>query len=622
MPSRVETELKYDVSQPGAADRYLELTVIAGFFADGGLRTEAIDDRYVDTHSLALARSGWAARFRRAGAAGHEHSGPRLELKSRERMVGLHRRRELDGDADPDAAPDTWPASRARDLVVRACASDGPLETLVSIRQVRRVRTFRNDSAAAELSLDAVEVFDGDTALDAFETVEVELIAGGERALRAFREVLDSDPWMCPSSDSKLERALRALAERLGETAETERLAAIRSMLAPEAPDAVEAKPDKREAKVDKREAKPDKGEAKVDKREAKPGDGQAKPDKREPAEPDDRKPPASDKHAAAPGGHEAAEPDHREQAHTVAAIAGTDSLGEATLRILRAQLERIVEREPGVRSGRDPEDVHRMRVATRRARALLRLFDDVFEKKTERRLERSLRGLARRLGGVRDLDVLLDALDAYAAALPPDEAIGIEPIRSAWRRDRERARTALAAELESDDYRDLAKALDRLTRHPDLVRLPPGNAPTVRDRAGSAVFAALEQVQSFEQTLAWADIETLHRLRIAAKRLRYTIEFFEPALGAEAPALVERVVRLQDHLGGLHDADVAAGLARKLLAESHGSMSAAEASAIAAYLRSREREVARLRRSLRGVYRTVAGATFRRALARSVGRL
>lgn len=48
-----------------------------------------------------------------------------------------------------------------------------------------------------------------------------------------------------------------------------------------------------------------------------------------------------------------------------------------------------------------------------------------------------------------------------------------------------------------------------------------------------------------------------LHDLRIAAKRLRYTLELFEPEFGAEGKRLISRVKDLQEELGNLHDHDV-----------------------------------------------------------------
>ena len=61
-----------------------------------------------------------------------------------------------------------------------------------------------------------------------------------------------------------------------------------------------------------------------------------------------------------------------------------------------------------------------------------------------------------------------------------------------------------------------------------------------------------------------------LHQMRIAAKRLRYTLELFGPALGGALPPAIERIKVLQDLLGDIHDLDVVTpllvGVARQVL--------------------------------------------------------
>ena len=58
-----------------------------------------------------------------------------------------------------------------------------------------------------------------------------------------------------------------------------------------------------------------------------------------------------------------------------------------------------------------------------------------------------------------------------------------------------------------------------------------------------------------------YVSVERLHRLRIAAKGLRYTLEFFESVLGKEVEPLIKDFKVLQDHLGDLHDAAVATSM-------------------------------------------------------------
>ena len=100
------------------------------------------------------------------------------------------------------------------------------------------------------------------------------------------------------------------------------------------------------------------------------------------------------------------------------------------------------------------------------------------------------------------------------------------------------------------------------------------------------------------------------------------TLELFREPLGPEAEDLVARVVALQDHLGELNDADVAAGLTRKFLLAASDELDAREREAIGRYLVHSEREVARLRRTVGRPWRRIEGVTFRRALGRALARL
>jgi CHAD domain-containing protein len=99
-------------------------------------------------------------------------------------------------------------------------------------------------------------------------------------------------------------------------------------------------------------------------------------------------------------------------------------------------------------------------------------------------------------------------------------------------------------------------------------------------------------------------------------------MEFVREALGPEADGLIARVTALQDHLGLMKDADVAAHLARSFLVEHAGSISDGESAAIARYLVSREKEVVRLHRTVGRSWRGVAGIAFRRALGRALAGL
>jgi len=251
-------------------------------------------------------------------------------------------------------------------------------------------------------------------------------------------------------------------------------------------------------------------------------------------------------------------------------------------------------------------------------------VFGEAFDADRTNRYRRRLKAVAADLGAVRDLDVLIEAAEAYAARQPEDEAAAFGTLIDTWRTRRDAARTVLIDELDSNRYRRWLDGYVAFVQAEGLGARPVG--PTephrVRDSMPSRVWAAYEACRAYEPVMRWADVTTLHDLRIAAKWLRYTLEFVREALGRDAGPVIERIVALQDHLGWLHDADVAANLARAFLVEHAGDLTEAESAAIGRYLVDRERELARLRRTVGTPWRGVSSLAYRRALGRVVAGL
>jgi CHAD domain-containing protein len=332
---------------------------------------------------------------------------------------------------------------------------------------------------------------------------------------------------------------------------------------------------------------------------------------------------------AAAQAGGERASPADPARPQKIAVpktpgVTGDDTVAEAGRKTIRFHFARMLAREAGTRAGTDLEDLHGMRVATRRMRAAWRIFGSGFRTNRTKRLRARLRTVASRLGGVRDLDVQLEALESYRAQVPPADQRSLQPLADAWHRQRDGAREELLRELDSPGYARFVEELRAFanTEGAAAAEAAATDPHHVRDTAPSRIWAAYEQVRAYEPVLRWADVETLHELRIAAKWLRYSLEFVREPLGPDVEGLLPRVTALQDHLGWLHDADVAAARARAFLVEHASSLTAAESAAVARYLVSRERELGRLRRTVGPAWRGVAGLSFRRRLGRAVAAL
>jgi len=648
----VEVELKFRVTDTPALERLLDADWV-GDHAAGAWRTFELEDRYIDTSDGALARGGYGARLRRQGGT------VTLTLKSQGRGEGpsgtLFRRVELEGPATVDLHPESWPDSEARRRL-KALAGDAPLVPRFTLRQVRRERDLRGSDGWAVLSLDAVRVEAAGRDIGGGSFVEVESRGGSERMLQEVGAILEGSGAVTPEGRSKEALATELLnaARQPGSVrpwgpgddgaqpapapprAPAKVAAAPAPALTP--PPAGEPEPEPAAAAASPAPAAVEPSPAAVE-----PSPAAAEPPPTPAAEPAappaEPAPPRRRARAAAArpapkrtrraraATAEGAEPDERARiierlrVGRTPGVVGGDSLAEAGRKVLRFHFARMLEREAGTREGDDLEELHSMRVATRRMRAAWRVFGDGFRHGPSRRYVAELRTVATALGAVRDQDVLLDGLTAYMATLPPEEGVALAPLHEAWQAVRHEARDHLVKLLDSDAYQrfladyvtfvETSGAGGRVIRATDPHR--------VRDTAPSRVWAAYEQLRAYDATLTWADVPTLHVLRIAGKRLRYTLEFFREVLGADAPALIARVTALQDHLGLLHDADVAAHLAREFLAGSASGLSAETIQAVGRYLASREKEVARLRRTLPAAWRPLVGDAFRRALGRAV---
>jgi len=255
------------------------------------------------------------------------------------------------------------------------------------------------------------------------------------------------------------------------------------------------------------------------------------------------------------------------------AELPGRAATADALAAILRSCLRQIEGNADGVVHSRDPEWVHQMRIGTRRLRAALSLMRDVVPADTLAPLVDEARWLAQKLGPARDLDVLAtETLPAIAAAI---RTAGESAARAALRSLRAKvARRRHAADAEAREavasrrYATFVLAIGTFAARPRFGAgsgSPADLALKVRARDFARPLLAHRA-----RTLAkrGADLPTAapaerHAARLAAKRLRYATAFFAPLFPRKrARAYQTALARLQDVLGALNDAAVAADLA------------------------------------------------------------
>ena len=235
-------------------------------------------------------------------------------------------------------------------------------------------------------------------------------------------------------------------------------------------------------------------------------------------------------------------------------------------VRVLTRQLR-------GARADKDVECVHQARVASRRLRAAMRLFADSFSPKQLRRWRRTIRRLTRALGPARDLDVQIDLLQTLLAGLKARTARpGIARLLLRRRQLRESLQPSVVKAADratgSGVFRQISalavtKVLELKTKHVGI------QSPFVFLRAARQIRRQIEELLAFRESLACAEaVDQHHRMRIAAKRLRYTMEICQPVYDGQLDEPTQAVKHLQTLLGDIHDCDVWAEQIDALAAE------------------------------------------------------
>jgi triphosphatase len=239
--------------------------------------------------------------------------------------------------------------------------------------------------------------------------------------------------------------------------------------------------------------------------------------------------------------------------------IEATLSCGEVAFAILRRHFAAMLAHEPGVRLGEDPEELHDMRVATRRLRAALKLYSDVLPKRAER-YERDLRWVAGALGEGRDLDVHLEGISEEASTSRNGEVL--KEVVSLLRERRVEARRRMLKALDSNRYQRLVATFSGTLRR--------GHSPTpsgpILEAAPELVRDRYKKVRKAANTLREdSPPEHFHDLRKKGKRLRYALEPLQEIYGKPAQKMVKLLKKMQDDLGDQQDLVVATGLMEEL---------------------------------------------------------
>ena len=212
----------------------------------------------------------------------------------------------------------------------------------------------------------------------------------------------------------------------------------------------------------------------------------------------------------------------------------------------------------PAVQLGDDPEALHDLRVAVRRARAVLGQYAIALDHDGAKALAKQLRWLGRTTALARDLDVLALAIAAWLRTLGPTDRSALVPLVASIDGARARAHQGLASALQSPRMAETVAA---------FANLRPSTTEPAANQSATALGAArcaqtlrrlAADIATIEALSTSPTDASLHALRIVVKKARYRLQLQRELKEAtHGRKLLRSLTKLQGALGRLQDAAV-----------------------------------------------------------------
>ena len=241
----------------------------------------------------------------------------------------------------------------------------------------------------------------------------------------------------------------------------------------------------------------------------------------------------------------------------------------EAALQqIGRSCLAHLLHNEPAALA-RQPEGVHQIRVAARRLRSVIAALKDLLPAEERRWISEELKWLVDALAEARNLDAFAtDLLQPVKAAIAYKPGMGelAETLESARRTAYDRAEEAILSERHAVGMLRLSHWFEAHGWRSEIGAPATKLTVPMSELAPSLLDRRWRQLRRRSKGFRRQTSHQRHKLRIAAKKLRYTVELLESLFEAtEVERFVRRLKRLQDDLGYANDVRVARDIVREL---------------------------------------------------------
>jgi CHAD domain-containing protein len=226
---------------------------------------------------------------------------------------------------------------------------------------------------------------------------------------------------------------------------------------------------------------------------------------------------------------------------------------------VVHNQLDALESLFIGAIQSKDIEYVHKTRVMLRRIRTALRLFDACFRDAENRKHFRTLRSAAKTLGKARDLDVKILYLEEYIKKLRGQDKASIDLLLIEHKDQRTLLQDGVIFAINGlKESGALGGLRDSCTEITDKSDIEPGSSALMHYAILEKINERIKEVLDLRGFVG-KERETLmhHKIRIAIKHLRYALEIYAPLYGNGFSHEINRLKKMQDVLGEMHDCDV-----------------------------------------------------------------
>ena len=273
-----------------------------------------------------------------------------------------------------------------------------------------------------------------------------------------------------------------------------------------------------------------------------------------------------------------------------VITIPNSNTLGDWAHLAIQQHFQKTIKYERDVIQDKDPEDLHQMRIGMRRLRSAVTGFAPAVNLPEQAR-EKQIGKIARNLGKLRDLDVLLEAIATrYQPTLNKKDRAILADAVSVLEKKRHDKLKLVRHIFKQEQYESLKKSLKKWLKKPDynkIAELPiqqvlpdlllpeatklflhPGWLVGVEKQNDSPdnnlAIARTLKPKAVERELTKRGY-LLHDLRKQVKRMRYQMSLFVALYGSTYAAFLQDMKKMQEILGDIQDSQVLAEILQSI---------------------------------------------------------